>query len=309
MQPVADGYGRRFTGLRVSVTQRCNLRCPHCHREGQGRSEREMSPEEIGDIVSIAASLGASKVKITGGEPLMREDICEIVSAIRPHVKEISMTTNGILIDGMAARLKSAGLDRVNMSIHSLSGDNLRKISGMDYLADFKKGLESASSAGLKPIKLNMVVLKGVNDGEMWDMAEFASGHGAILQLIELASDRSGCNNEFFLKHHYPLKDIEAYLAANASDITFNELHRRGRYTLVRDGRSTSVEVVRSMHNSTFCGNCGRLRLSSDGRLKGCLFDGYGSSDLAAALREGKSPDELREMFLETIKQRKPYWK
>jgi len=308
MQPVSDGYGRGFTGLRISVTQRCNLCCPHCHREGQLRSEDEMSPGEIGGIASVAASLGASKVKITGGEPLLREDICEIVSSMRPYVKEISMTTNGILLAGIAGQLKAAGLDRVNMSIHSLSGDNLSMISGIDYLEDFRRGLEAADSAGLKPIKLNMVVLKGINEGEIWDMAEFASGYGATLQLIELASDRSGCNKEFFLNRHYPLKDIENYLAANASDISFNELHRRGRYTLVRDGKTTRVEVVRSMHNSTFCANCGRLRLSSDGRLKGCLFDNDGSSDLVGALREGRSSEELRDMFLKTIGQRKPYW-
>jgi len=308
MQPVTDTFGRRFSGLRVSVTQRCNLSCPHCHREGQVRSEDEMRPEEIGRLVSVAASLGASKVKITGGEPLLRGDICDIVVAMRPHVREISMTTNGIGLERSAAKLKQAGLDRVNISIHSLSGDNLRAISGTDYLDDFKHGLEAADSSGLKPIKLNMVVLKGINEGEIWEMAEFASQYGAILQLIELASDRSGCNKEFFLSRHYPLKEIEAYLAANASGVSFNELHRRGRYLIEKDGKATNIEIVRSMHNSTFCANCGRLRLSSDGRLKGCLFDNEGSSDVIGALRGGASAEELRKMFLKTIGQRKPYW-
>lgn len=308
MQEVTDGFGRRFSGLRISVTQRCNLRCPHCHREGQIHSAREMAPDEIGRISSIAASLGASKVKITGGEPLLREDICEIISSIRPHVKEISMTTNGIELSRRAADLKKAGLDRVNISIHSLSGKNLIAISGRDYLDDFKSGLEAADACGLKPIKLNMVVLKGINEGEIWEMAEFASRYGAILQLIELASDRSGCNKEFFKSRYFPLKDIEAYLAANATGITFNDLHRRGRYSIVRDGVATNIEIVRSMHNTTFCANCGRLRLSSDGRLKGCLFENDSSLDIVGALRGGASDDELKRIFLETVKKRKPYW-
>jgi cyclic pyranopterin phosphate synthase len=308
MQSVSDGYGRRFSGLRISVTQRCNLSCPHCHREGQVRSAGEMRPDEIGRITSVAASLGASKVKMTGGEPLMREDICDIVSAIRPHVKEISMTTNGIGLEESACELKKAGLDRVNISIHSLSREKLKEISGNDYLDEFKRGLEAADSCGLKPIKLNMVILKGVNEGEIWEMAEFASRYGAILQLIELASDRTGCNKEFFMNHHFPLKDIEAYLSANASDISFNELHRRGRYVVEKAGKPTSIEIVRSMHNTTFCANCGRLRLSSDGMLKGCLFDNEGSVDILGVLRSGASQEAMSEMFIKSIKQRKPYW-
>jgi len=308
MQTVSDGYGRRFSGLRISVTQRCNLGCPHCHKEGQVRSAGEMRPDEIGRIVSVAASLGSSKVKITGGEPLLRADICDIVASIRPHVREISMTTNGIGLDRLASPLKAAGLDRVNMSLHSLSREKLKAISGMDYFDDFKRGLEAAGACGLKPIKLNMVVLKGINDEEIWDMAEFASGHGAILQLIELASDRTGSNKEFFLKHHFPLKDIEANLSASASDISFNELHRRGRYVVEKGGKPTSIEIVRSMHNTTFCANCGRLRLSSDGRLKGCLFDNDGSANLIAALRDGKSDEEVRQLFIRAVSQRKPYW-
>ncbi len=309
MRSIVDGYGRPFSGLRVSITQKCNLLCPHCHKEGQIQSAEEMTPDEIGRISSIAASLGSSKVKITGGEPLMREDICEIVSAIRPYVREISMTTNGVLLSSVAEKLKRAGLDRVNMSVHSLSGSNLERISGMNYLDDFERGLKAAESAELKPIKLNMVVLKGINEGEIWEMARYASSHGAILQLIELASDKSRCNEEFFLNHHYSLNELEAYLAANSSGITYNELHRRGRYTLEKDGMKMVIELVRSMHNSEFCANCGRLRLSSDGKLKGCLFDKQNQFDLLGPLRNGNSSDEIREIFMKTISRRMPYWR
>ena len=210
MDAIQDGFGRKFNGLRVSVTQSCNLNCPHCHREGQPKAVIEMTPREIEAIVSVAASLGASKVKITGGEPLLRDDICEIISAIRPHVREISMTTNGILLAEFADSLKKSGLDRVNISLHSLSGDNLNLIAGKDYLEEVKTGLEAAGKFGLGPIKLNMVVLRGINDNEIWQMARFSADHGAILQLIELASDKSGCNSEYFTRHHFSLGDLEA---------------------------------------------------------------------------------------------------
>ena len=308
MQPVQDRFGRGFSGLRVSVTQRCNLACPHCHREGQIRSGEEMEPEEIGKIVAIAASLGASKVKITGGEPLMRDDICEIVSAIRPHVREISMTTNGILLDTSATTLREAGLDRINISVHSLSREVLKSISGRDCLDDVKRGVSAAAMSGLKPIKLNMVVLRGINDKEIFDMMRFASQHDAVLQLIELASDRSGCNDDYFVRHHYSLGELENYLAENAIEITHNELHRRARFAIKENGGIIRTELVRSMHNSIFCANCTRLRLTSDGKLKGCLYDNGHSPNLLEALRGDATMEELKELFLSSIVNRKPYW-
>lgn len=305
---IQDNYGRRFTGLRVSVTQRCNLACPHCHREGQPRSVIEMKPDEIGELVSVAATLGASKVKITGGEPLLREDICDIISAMKPHVDEISLTTNGILIGQNATALREAGLDRINISIHSLSRETLRSITGRDCLDDIRRGVAATVDAGLKPVKLNMVVLKGINDGEIFDLLRFSSEHEAVLQLIELASDRSGCNDDYFIKHYYPLDVLEEQLSHQAVDITHNELHRRARYTLQQDGNIARVELVRSMHNSVFCANCTRLRLTSDGKLKGCLYENDHSPDVLRALRERASQEEIRRLFLSSINNRKPYW-
>jgi len=308
MRSVQDNYGRVLTGLRVSVTQRCNLNCPHCHREGQLPARTEMSPDEIGTIVSVAASLGVRKVKITGGEPLLRKDICEIVEAIRPHVAEISLTTNGILLDRYARSLKKAGLDRINISLHSLSNETMRKIVGRECVEEVKSGIAVARDAGLEPIKVNMVVLRDVNHDEIPDMIEFASRTGAILQLIELAADRSGCHEEYFRRHHYPLEELESRLASEASSISYNELHRRAKYRLTSNGRETTVEVVRSMHNSAFCSNCTRLRLTSDGLLKGCLYENDGHLDVLGALRSGAGLDRLSELFLSCMNRRRPYW-
>lgn len=308
MQPLQDSYGRRFNGLRISVTQRCNLECPHCHREGQIAAAMEMTPGEIEDIVSVAASLGAKKIKITGGEPLLREDIGDIVSRIKLHAQEVSLTTNGILLADYAQKLKRSGLDRINVSLHSLTNDCLEKIAGRDYLDDVKTGLVTADTAGLKPIKLNMVVLKGINDSEIQSMMKFASDIDATLQLIELASDKSGCNDEFFQKHYYPLSALEDSFKMKASSITYNDLHRRAQYLLTENGGSVKVEVVRSMHNSSFCANCTRLRLTSDGKLKGCLYQNGSSADVLAALRSGADNEAIASFFIDAMKARKPYW-
>ncbi len=308
MQPLQDSYGRRFTGLRISVTQRCNLECPHCHREGQIAAAKEMSPGEIEEIVSVAASLGAKKVKITGGEPLLRKDIGEIVSRIKLHVQEASLTTNGILLADYAQNLKRSGLDRINVSLHSLTGECLEKIAGRDYLEDVKSGLRVADGEALRPIKLNMVVLKGINDSEIPDMMKFASEIDATLQLIELASDKSGCNDEFFQKHFFPLGGLEESYKMKATSISYNDLHRRAQYLMAENGRSVKVEVVRSMHNSSFCAHCTRLRLTSDGKLKGCLYQDGSTADVLTALRSGASKEEIAAFFIGVMKERVPYW-
>ncbi|MEM2838509.1 MAG: GTP 3',8-cyclase MoaA [Thermoplasmata archaeon] len=308
MQSLQDSYGRRLNGLRISVTQKCNLSCPHCHREGQPPARTEMTPEEIGKITSVASSLGVRKVKITGGEPLLREDICDIVAAIRPHMAEISLTTNGILLDRYASDLKKAGLDRINISIHSLSGESMIKIVGKDCVGEVKSGIAAAREAGLNPIKLNMVVLNGINHTEIPEMIEFASRSGAILELIELATDRSGCNEDYFKRHHYALGEIESNLASRASSISYNELHRRAQYRLTSNGGEAVVEIVRSMHNSVFCSNCTRLRLTSDGILKGCLYENNGHLDVLGAVRSGAGQEKISELFLSCLKTRKPYW-
>jgi len=267
-----------------------------------------MMPEEIGAIARIGASLGVKKIKITGGEPLIRKDICEIISEMRPYVREISLTTNGILLGNLSDGLKKSGLDRINVSLHSLSGDCLSRITGKDYLPEVKEGLRAAKKANLSPIKINMVVLKDINDFEIPEMIKFASEMGATLELIELATDRSGCNEEYFKKHHFSLEDIESQLSATAHLITHNELHRRAQYEITENGSRVIVELVRSMHNTIFCANCTRVRVTSDGRLKGCLFEDGNSIDILGAIRAGVSDDMLRDMFISCVSNRKPYW-
>jgi len=304
-----DPFGREVKSLRISVTQRCNLACDHCHGEGQGPSSREMSPTEIERMVGVAVSLGVRKVKLTGGEPLLREDIVDIVSRISPLVKEVSLTTNGTGLARLAVPLKQAGLSRVNVSLHTLDRARFKRICGTDLSESVTDSIHSAVEAGLNPVKVNMVVLRGENDHEVRPMMDFCAKSGAILQLIELEAGREQSNAASFESRFYSLQSMEDALSKEAFEVTENELHRRRRYSVKANGGSVTVEVVRPMHNTEFCANCTRIRMTSDGLLKPCLLDPSGNVDALTSLRSGSSDDELRDVFKSAIANRRPYWR
>ena len=305
---IVDPFGRATKSLRLSVTQMCNLSCPHCHREGQAPSLREMSPEEIERLVKVGASLGISKVKVTGGEPLVRDDIVEIISKISPLVREVSLTTNGSRLSELAVGLKRAGLARVNVSLPTLDPRLYTRLCGGDDSKGVIRGIKASIDVGLNPVKVNMVVFKDENASEIPSMIDFCGRIGAVLQLIELEADKEGSDSDQFTKRHYSLGPVEAKLAGQASSVSENELHRRRRYQIGNNGTAVTVEVVRPMHNTKFCANCTRIRMSSDGLLKPCLFDRAGQVDVLTSLRNGASDGELRELFLRAIASRRPYW-
>ena len=306
--PMVDSFGRPVSSLRLSVTQRCDLACDHCHHEGQTPSVNEMTPLEIESLVKVASSLGVRSVKITGGEPLMRDDIVDIIARVSPLVKEVSLTTNGSDLDIRSEELRRAGLARVNVSLHTLDANRYHRLCGVDQSARVLKGIIAAVEAGLNPVKVNMVVFKGENDGEIHEMMDFCSSVRASLQLIEYETDRESLNGGSFAKRFYSLAGTENMLASQSVHVAVNELHRRKRYKIpVKDG-FVNVEVVRPMHNTEFCSHCTRLRMSSDGLLKPCLLDQAGHVDVLTPLRSGASDRELRELFLEAVKNRKPYW-
>ena len=237
-----DPYGRPLESIRISVTQRCNLNCFYCHREGEDQSKKgEMTPEEIQRIVAIAASFGLGEVKLTGGEPLIRRDILEIVTKIHetPGVKEVSMTTNGILLPEYAYDLKKAGLARVNVSLDTLKSEIYKQITGVDALKSVTFGIARAKDAGLHPVKVNMVLLKGLNEHEVPEMIDFARKNGVILQIIELESPNE---DEFYERYHASLDVVERLLKGMAESITVRRMHHRKKYHLRGGGE---VEVVR----------------------------------------------------------------
>ena len=305
---LVDRFGRPVTNLRISLTNECNLKCFYCHREGQSLSFQEMTPEEIERIVRIASQLGIKKVKLTGGEPTIREDIVEIVRRIRPYVEDLSMTTNGTTMKLLAEPLKEAGLDRVNISLDTLDRKKYKDITGFDILPQVLEGIEKAIKL-FHPVKLNMVVMKGLNDGEIWDMINYAAQKKAILQLIEIEVPREMENSWFFKKYFYPLKPLEEKFEEIAVEVRERRMHRRRKYFIPTDYGIAEVEVVRSMHNTTFCANCTRIRLTSTGHLKTCLLRRDDLIDIVTPIRNNASDEELIEIFKRAILMREPYWK
>ena len=268
-----------------------------------------MAPDEIERLVRIATSFGVTKVKITGGEPLVRDDIVDIVSRISGLVGEVSLTTNGSKLAKKAADLRFAGLKRVNVSLHTLDPELYAYLCGVDRSRVVIQGIVSSVEAGLNPVKVNMVVLKGENDEEIPAMMKFCGRVGAVLQLIEYETDRESSNGCKFAEKYYPLREVEDALAVSAIEKSHNDLHRRGRYKIRANGSIVTVEVVRPMHNTEFCANCRRIRLSSDGKLKPCLLDPSGAIDLLTPLRNGASDEELGNLFAKGVSNRKPYWR
>jgi cyclic pyranopterin phosphate synthase len=299
-----DRFGRPLIGIRVSVISDCNLNCFYCHSEGCSSGNRQMTAEEIGEAVGLAAEFGVRKVKLTGGEPLLRDDILEVLRAIpKPPIEEVSMATNGTLLEGLAHELKEAGLDRVNISLDTLNPETYASITGKPMLEDAIAGVEAAQRAGLKPLKINMVLLKGINDGEVDRMFEYASSKGAILQLIELV--RTPLNEQGFASFHLDLEDIERKFGERALSVeTRQTMHARRKY-LLPEGE---VEFVRPMHNSEFCMHCTRLRLTPDGYLKPCLLRSDNLVDLLSHLRAGET-EKARAAFEEAIARREPFFR
>ena len=312
--PMLDDYHRAITNMRISITQRCNLACDYCHREGEAPSQahaREMSPAEIAKIVELAVKLGIHKIKITGGEPLVRDDIIDIVTRISPLLQDLSMTTNGILLDKYGKALRNAGLDRVNISLDTLNTEIYRKLTGKSYLSKVIVGIDTVKNNGIKPIKLNMVLMKGVNDNEVEDMTKFCATNNMILQLIELETTKDKIGSDFYRQYHCSLDDIEHDLNSRAMRVqTRAQQHRNKYYIHPQNSGSVEVEVevVKPMHNTEFCRFCNRLRLTSDGYLKPCLLRNDNHLDLLSPLREGAEDEELLTLMKTAIKLKEPYW-
>ena len=302
---LTDPYGRPIESIRISVTQRCNLGCFYCHQEGEtSKHGKEMTPEEIQRVVEIAASFSIKKVKLTGGEPLMRKDVFDIIHKIKytRGIKEVSMTTNGILLSDNAENLKNAGLERVNISLYTLNAEKYKLITGLDAFENVISGIRTAVKVGFCPIKINMVLLKGLNEDEVGGMIRFSSENGLILQIIELESP---AETEVYMKYHAELEKMEKYLKSVAEKVVVQRMHHRRKYFLREGGE---VEVVRPMHNIEFCRNCNRIRVTSDGKLKPCLFRNSNLVDFVGPLRNGASNEELKALFVEAAKRRAPFF-
>jgi cyclic pyranopterin phosphate synthase len=270
-------------------------------------SPKSMTADEIQRTVRILSRFGVDGVKLTGGEPMLRRDIIEIVRKLRAlDLREISMTTNGTLLSKLAEQLHDAGLSRVNVSLHSLRRDRFRFIVGVDGYDEARSAVSAAIQAKLLPVKLNMTLLKNINDDETDEMIDFAHSTGGngevVLQLIELVVT----DPMFYSKYHCDLAPIEERLKTQAIAVYRRGLHNRPRYVLPN---GVTVEVVRPMHNSEFCMKNNRIRITYDGKFKPCLLRDDNHVDFLTRMRAGASDEEIGEIFKRAVQVREPFFK
>jgi len=306
---LTDSCGRPLLNLRIAITQRCNLRCDYCHKEGEEISScsrgtaEEMTVDEIVRIARNAISLGIARIKLTGGEPLMRKDLCEIVKRIAaiPDLKDLSMTTNGTMLGFQAQELRACGLRRINISLPTLNAETYNKLTE-GRIENVLDGVKAAVAAGFYPVKLNMVILDGVNVEAVPEMIDFARQTGTILQLIEL--DPMNVDDMYYSVYHKFLDGHEEMLRQKAVKVeTRRFMHNRHIYHLP----DVTVEVVHPIENRDFCMHCTRLRVTSDGKLKPCLMRNDNVVDVLTPMRRGASDEELKELFMLVNQRREPY--
>jgi GTP 3',8-cyclase len=303
---VIDKFERPLLSLRISITNRCNVKCFYCHHDGILPQTYEMTANEIEKIVRVAKAIGIVKIRLSGGEPLIREDIIDVVSKISSvGFRDISLTTNGVLLGKYAEDLYKAGLTRVNVSFDTLNPETYKYITKRDYMESAKDGIEKAVKAGLNPVKVNMVVMKGINDNEIWDMFRFCKDTGAILQLIELLKTEDSQESEFFDEYHYDMGELEDELSKISDRIKTRKFMQDRKKYFVNGGE---IEIVRPMDNTQFCKNCTRLRITPDGKIKPCLLRNDNLVDLIEPMRRGFSDEDLKKVFLKAIDNREPYF-
>ncbi|HOV78950.1 MAG TPA: GTP 3',8-cyclase MoaA [Bacillota bacterium] len=299
-----DSYLREINYLRISVTDRCNLRCRYCMpREGVRTIPHEeiLRLEEIEFIVRAAVLAGIRKVRLTGGEPLLRKGLEELVRRIAGvrEVDDISLTTNGLLLPGRAGVLKEAGLKRVNISLDTLRADRYREITRGGELAGAWEGINSALAAGLHPVKLNTVVIRGFNDDETAAIARVTVNRPLHVRFIELMP--IGASNSWAADRFVPAGEIMDAINKKLGQLLPVEKPEGGgpaKYYRLK-GAAGTVGFITSM-SEHFCGRCNRLRLTSSGGLRPCLYDSR-EIDLKEPLRRGASLKELAALIEDAV--------
>ncbi len=298
--PLVDGFGRVHRDLRISVTDRCNFRCTYCMpAEGLEWLPREelLSFEEIGRIARLLVDrYGFDSIRLTGGEPTIRAHLTELVSQLSSLGVDLALTTNGAKLDRMAAELAAAGLTRINISLDTLRPDRFEAITRRDSFDQVLAGIDAAVAAGLSPVKINAVMMRGVNDDELVDFARFGRERGVVVRFIEFmpldATDQ--WTGEQVVTYAeiierigavFPLEPVERGSSPAA----------RFRYL---DGGG-EIGVIASVTQS-FCSSCDRVRLTAEGQLRSCLF-AHTDTDLRGPLRAGASDDELAELVEATV--------
>jgi cyclic pyranopterin phosphate synthase len=307
---LADSYGRVATDLRVSLTDKCNLRCTYCMPpEGLDwlPGPAQLTDDELVRLLDIAVrKLGISEIRFTGGEPILRRGLTGIVArtaALAPR-PEISLTTNGIGLARLAGPLREAGLDRVNVSLDTLDAPTFVKLARRDRLPDVLAGLAAADAAGLTPVKVNAVLMRGINDHEAVDLLQYCLDHGYQMRFIEQMplDAQHGWRREDMVTADEILEALSAKFT-----LTPDAPGARGSApaeAFLVDGGPARVGVIASV-TRPFCGSCDRVRLTADGQVRNCLF-AREESDLRGALRAGATDDQLAERWRSAVASKLP---
>lgn len=299
-----DSFGRNIDYLRISITDRCNERCLYCMPEGYKGWERmadHLSADEIIRVVRVAASLGFRKFRLTGGEPLVRRDILEIVRGMKniPGVEVIGLSSNGTKLASLAQPLFAAGVRTVNVSLDALDPEIYHRVTGGDVHA-VVAGIRAAVAAGFERVKLNCVLMRGVNEQEIWPLVLFAAEHRLPLRLIELMPlTRADVLSE---KNFLPVGEAMQLLRQRDELVPQPETrigHGPAKYYLLRQ-TGALIGFIGALTSLHFCEACNKMRLTADGKIRPCLGD-HGEIDLRGALRAGANDETLRQVFLEAL--------
>jgi GTP 3',8-cyclase len=311
-----DRYGHRISYLRVSITDRCNERCTYCMpNELQEWLPREeiLTFEENLRLIRVAAELGVTKVRITGGEPLTRRGVLDLIRALPkiPRIHDIGLSTNGTLLArkvdsgaAMAQALRSAGVGSVNISLDTLDRHAYSEITGRDLHRQVLDGIDAAITAGFDQIKLNTVLMRGRNEDQLIPLIEFAAARKLILRFIEMmpVTTREVLNDENFISIFEAKRGIESRYGSLIPETEFRTNGPATYYQI--PGRQQRIGFIGAMTNLHFCESCNKLRLTCDGKLRPCLGS-YLEFDIMKPLRAGASDEELKQFFLDVV-DRKP---
>lgn len=299
---LADAQGREIRYLRLSLTDRCNLRCGYCAAHSTPQAGAPLRRDEVRRLVSIFGQLGVRRVRLTGGEPTLRRDLLDVVADVRgtPGIEEIALTTNGFRLDELAAPLRGAGVSRLNVSLDTLDGDRLSRICGRPVRIErLLAGIEAAMRAGFASVKLNTVVMRGENDGEVGEIVRFAWRVGALPRFIELMPFGAGVP--------VPAAETKRLLAEQGIELRPDETrgwgpayHMQGR---TQSGELTGLVGFISAMTENFCGSCNRVRIGADGSLRACL-GGHDRLPLRELLEAGASDEEIGERIMAELRRK-----
>lgn len=302
-----DSYGRAIRDLRISITDRCNFRCFYCMpkeaMEWQPKSEI-LTYEEIVYLTEIFISLGITKLRVTGGEPMVRRDVESLIEQLAriEGVEDLAMTTNAHFLRGRAQGLKDAGLQRITVSLDSLTPDRFALLTGRNELAQVLDGIDAAIEAGLQPVKVNCVAIRGINDDQALRFAEFAREKGVRVRFIEFMPLDNGkiWRREMVVPGEELRKRIDAvYPLERVKSENLSETARRWRFA---DGAPGEVGFINPV-TQPFCGHCSRIRLTADGMIRTCLFSTV-EHNIKRLLRGGATREELMDFIVATVEKK-----